>query len=532
MRVANYCILAITYFITATLAFKPYNNRREDADEYLQYQRDNHQINFQDPDKTAQVGPVAALTDFQPIYSIIHPNQVQFYSFSVNTTGTIGEYYEYLIFVSGNICLQPPNLSAEDNLQVFYSFNSNLLNQVVDENTHQTSFQFGYFQALGEFLQNQTSLDPDPTLYIAIYSPDHVNSTAYWNYQIGVSQDNLVYQWDSRSFANVLDTDDQSALIVTGNLSFIPGFNPNQSLGIENEAFNLYIYDYEYKNYFNNLNQSACAIRSGPQLTNITVNTSYTFRSGNNNLEQQFYVDGLKQGTSYIGYLVYDFGLTDNSEALGGAVYQQFEFETLDSDACSVIFDLDFCDKVAYAVPEMPGVSKEELAATFDNYTSNLFVNFTNALQQIACNTTENAVFSPITSCQNCSSSYKDWLCSISIPRCSTRNMTGYLYREVNESRNDFINNVIQPKLPYFEVLPCIDMCQAIARDCPADFGFICPTRNDSIALSYYWTNGNTQYPTCNYMGAVPEIENASSSLIINWTFVMLGLIITMVVYL
>ena len=126
-----------------------------------------------------------------------------------------------------------------------------------------------------------------------------------WNYEVGVSQNDLVFQWDDRSWASLVDTDEDSALIVTGNLtgSHLTNYS---SMNATKSKYSLYIYSYDYRDYFKELNSSWCAIRNGPALFSTSYfESSFTDRGGG--LQQQFYVPGLNSSTKYIAYLISDF---------------------------------------------------------------------------------------------------------------------------------------------------------------------------------------------------------------------------------
>lgn len=471
--------------------------------EIAAYSLDDHSDQLSEVEKALDRGS-EGLQEFTPIRNTIKQTELQQYSFSVNTSTGLGAYYEFLIFITGNICDQPDDMLASGNqsLVVYYSFNASMFDNY--ELGTMVHFENGYFSALADV---PISSGEDSILYIGVRAPESTNLTATWSYEIGVSQNDLVYQWDNRSFAQVVDTDDNLTLIVTGNLSSkadlkISDFNTSLS------NFQLFIYSYEDADHFKYLNSSWCAVRNGPALLSTNnFNTSYTTRGGA--LRQQFFVGGLNASTKYVGFLVSDF----SGSKLGGAVYSKFEFETMSSSACSLIYDLEFCDEVAYSVPALSLdhlAERSSLAGIFDDRAKNLYANFSKALQQIACNTTMDAIYSPIRTCTDCARLYKNWLCSVTIPRCSTRNITGYVERQPNESRNTFITDEIVPPQNYFEVLPCVNVCQAIVRDCPSNFGFHCPRKNESIRLSYFWDIG-AEYATCNFLGVPHAVKSGAS---------------------
>lgn len=452
------------------------------------------------------------LHEFKPVSNTIVQSGFQYYSFNVNASTGLGEVYQYLVFITGNICSEDSNIAASANqsLTVYYSFNSLMVTNL--EVAHMSHFENGYFQALTDVALLSTG---STVLYIAVQAPQSTNTSATWSYMLGVSQNDLVFQYDNRSFVEVVDTDHESALIVTGNLTAPDGADPER-FNATMSIYQLYVYTYDNRDIFADTNCSWCAIRNGPSLfASTSYLTSFTARGGG--LYQQFLVTGLNASTKYVGYLVSDFGGAQSASLYGGAVYLQFEFDTMSTEACALVYDLEFCDRVAYSVPALTieqYATKEQLKELYDDRARALYGNFSKAMDQIACNTTDNAAFSPIRTCDDCKQLYKDWLCSVTIPRCSSRNITGYLYRTANQSRNAFIDEEVVPPLDYFEVLPCVNVCQAAVRDCPADFGFVCPRDNDSIKLSYYWDTGS-KYGSCNFVGNYAVVQNGAAKLLV-----------------
>lgn len=459
------------------------------------------------------------LHEFIPIRNTIVQSQLQEYLFNVNTLSGLGQYYEFLIFLSGNICLEPADraASAFQLLTVYYSFNASMFSDF--ELGQMAHFLNGYFQALADVSVSQNS---QTTLYIAVRAPESTNTTDQWSYQIGVSQNDLVFQWDNRAFALVVDTDHESALIVTGDITTNLSYDAELDLfNLLNLHYQLFVYSLDQKDYFSRLNQSWCAVRNGPALLSIdNFQSEISHRGGGS--KQQFYVPGLNASTLYVAYLLADFGGLE----FGGTVYRQFEFETLDYPACRLLYNLDFCSEVAYLAPisSKPELKDfEALGSAYDDHARGLYENFSKALQQVACNTTPDAIFSPVRTCDDCARLYKNWLCAVTIPRCTTFDLGMYTYRE-NASRSDFVNDEILPPLPYYEIMPCLNVCQLIARDCPADFGFKCPRKPREVELSYFWDLGFGDIPSCNFVG-IPSLVNAAGRLGFSYWHLLLLLI-------
>lgn len=198
---------------------------------------------------------------------------------------------------------------------------------------------------------------------------------------------------------------------------------------------------------------------------------------------------------------------------------------------CAIIFGLSFCSEVAYAVPSNPSMTKADLQKTYDDYASSIFKNFTYSLQQVQCNASSYNMYSLAVDCDNCSQAYKDWLCSVTIPRCEDYSSSDYFLRVrnagqnfingtsldpdhadrktsiSNRSRNPIIDEQIKPG-PYKEILPCQDVCHNLVRSCPASLQFSCP-QGEQLDSSYGRRNDNTV--TCNYMGAAYYMSSARS---------------------
>lgn len=219
---------------------------------------------------------------------------------------------------------------------------------------------------------------------------------------------------------------------------------------------------------------------------------------------------------------------------------------TLALSSCSIIRGLQFCDKVEYAVPSnytnFP--SAEALGKWYDSSAQAQYALFKNNLAQIPCEAPSDQAYSLVRNCSDCQSAYKDWLCSVMMPRCedinstathprqpravlapfadgSRLNATALAARNISSidlggaaftsSRNILIDQWVQPG-PYQEVLPCADLCWNLVQSCPASMGFACPGLraygfNTSYALRAT-ANENGEL-TCNFPGSAHIIRSA-----------------------
>lgn len=165
----------------------------------------------------------------------------------------------------------------------------------------------------------------------------------------------------------------------------------------------------------------------------------------------------------------------------------------------------------------------DQLRKIYDDNAAKYYQNFDYSLQQVQCNASRESLFSLAVDCDDCADAYKEWLCSVSIPRCADFSAKeSYLqvrnagqdffngtslpsdsqYRQsavTNTSRNPLIDEKIKPG-PYKEILPCQDICYNLVKSCPAKLGFACPT--GQWLNSSYGYRDKSGIVTCSYLGA------------------------------
>ena len=197
--------------------------------------------------------------------------------------------------------------------------------------------------------------------------------------------------------------------------------------------------------------------------------------------------------------------------------------------ACRVIFNLTLCDETQYAVPANTELFRDvqDLEAFYDNYTRTMYDNFEKSLQQVQCEAPSENRFSLVKTCDDCRTAYKNWLCSVAVPRCEDfsepdrpylqpRNIdkpfpNGTMVDEATRlrydgqkaftsSRNPLIDDIVKPG-PYKEVLPCDDVCYQLVQSCPAALGFDCP-QPDNIGFDVSYGRRLGEGITCNYPGS------------------------------
>jgi calcium channel MID1 len=401
-------------------------------------------------------------------------------------------------------------------------------------------------------------------VFMSVYAPQlHTDFSGVWNYELAVSIDDYYHRaQNSTPFLYLVDTDTTAALMVTNNLTQADAQDDEYKAWMNsNNPFMVFASNTNYTKDMG-LEKSFCGLKNNAQIqsrssdpngtiTHITMDM--TFRGLGNKPKQQFYVSALNSSSGYYGRLAMDGNSTASGKGViggGGTVWPRMDWVTKSDGNCALMFDLDFCSEVAYAVPANTAIypDRKDLAARYDSYAADLYQNFTYSMEQIACNASSDARYSPAQGCEDCAAAYKEWLCAVSIPRCEDysagydwlqpRNVAQrysngtYLSDSIlnstyhpmlgaptlpgspawsqtlnstfasNRSRNHAIIDLDIMPGPYKEVLPCEDLCYSLVQKCPAAMGIGCPAKGKGLERSY-GTRDDPEMVKCSYLGAV-----------------------------
>ncbi|KAF1961340.1 hypothetical protein CC80DRAFT_532002 [Byssothecium circinans] len=469
------------------------------------------------------------------------------------------------VWVSVNTCGQPlPSVKLITSPPPQLSLHISTKEQRPEKGKPDTqSFEFegGY----ANFTTNTTS-----DIYIGVTAPGLTDGwTGSWSFELAASLNGYYHGYDNDSqFMYMIDTDSDSTLFITFNLSTANTAEEVQKWK-DNNPFTMFAFPTGNWSDLNGLERSHCGLRKQFDTANkIEVGKDITTQFGGGYPKARFNVQGLKTNGSYTGFLAVDG--SDQTMQLpsggtvrgGGLVFRQFNWTTKADDSCQVIFGLPFCSDVAYAVPSSSTFKTNDtgLISLYDTLAKNYYKNFTNSLDQIACDTTSTAQYSLARTCQNCKDDYKSWLCSVVIPRCEDFSATTpwlqernintpfangslpYAFnttREFNTTRRDryaynqsrvpMIDELIKPG-PYKELLPCDFLCWDIVRSCPAQLGFGCPN-SPANALTYGSRDPSRKDLKCNFPGAVVSLNpdrGAAGTVGVRWGVValMAGLVV------
>ncbi|VVT55809.1 uncharacterized protein SAPINGB_P004749 [Magnusiomyces paraingens] len=373
------------------------------------------------------------------------------------------------------------------------------------------SWYTGFYMGFSNLTVLATNIS---SLYIMIRAGDNIkniSSSDSWTYQLGASTAGPLHEYSSGPNLYLVDTDFAHALLVTDGMT-------DQKEGYENMTFYEDLDTYYDIHVFvksagdalaTRLGGSYCAMSSAPsQLLNRgNADISVTTRGNPAVPKLQYFMSGLNMSTDYSVFLTRaanpdsEMGAGSN----GGTAFPGVSMRTNAEQNCQIVYDLEFCSDVAYAVPgNASAFTPLELGEVYDAKASGWYGNFNKSLQQVSCDIRTMEQYSILRTCEDCATSYRQWLCSVTIPRCMDATSPGdYLtLRAVNSSRASFIDEIIRPG-PYKELLPCIGMCDALVQDCPASMGFACPKVGQIGFEGYYMSKANDGSVQCNFPGAV-----------------------------
>ncbi|KAI0167098.1 stretch-activated Ca2+-permeable channel component-domain-containing protein [Hypoxylon sp. FL1284] len=394
----------------------------------------------------------------------------------------------------------------------------------------------------------------DQDVYLSIAAPnvssEDFDTTKQYSFNLVASTDQYYYSYDTKADGGLIwvDSDAGAALLQTQYLGDTP--YPNSTLPYIVFAHNV------DNVMINGMRNSYCGLSANAQVRRLDDGSDGQVTmglkpSGEFNLtRQQFYISGLNASSDYIGILARppvestQKRQDSNSAVGGGIVFQPTTFQTKPDGACTFIFNLTLCDETQYAVP---GNAKNfpngtALAAFYENYTQTMWDNFDKVLQQVPCETQSTSKYSLARDCNDCKTAYKNWLCSVAVPRCedfSTPDREFLQMRNIaapfpngtkvdqalldtfgklqayTSSRNPIIDQVVQPG-PYKELLPCDNLCYELVQSCPASMGFTCPRPDNEFGFNTSYGMKLNGSLSCNYPGSA-HFPGGSSTLSPSW---------------
>ncbi|BGP73581.1 stretch-activated cation channel mid1 [Rhodotorula toruloides] len=257
---------------------------------------------------------------------------------------------------------------------------------------------------------------------------------------------------------------------------------------------------------------------------NLTSTTTRGWPAGGT--RTQYFVDGLDRGANYTAWLLENGTMSDGGGAIQTRVWDPVFFATKSSDSCRLVYDIDVCPSVAYAVPAPASLDTPSLISFFNSSISASLTNFTRTMTTFPCGSDEMGRYSVVSTCQDCINAYRDYLCAMTMPRCTDAPSNATL-NDTTLAAGDFLpsyaipsqydtslirtdpfasrtplfgpsnlsatfptlfnstyrptrsNLLAQSPFPYTETPPCLDICYLVEARCPPFLGWSCPKNSD-----------------------------------------------------
>ncbi|GAA5842682.1 hypothetical protein JCM3766R1_005750 [Sporobolomyces carnicolor] len=487
----------------------------------------------------ASLVPFTASQDTQAI-SIPHSS-----SFAVTSGQTsyfsLGPTSDEQVYVTVSLCSPPDNLaraSLPSHLDtVLYVSSTATLQQPGPGNVPSESAEQGATSKLEFGAANVTLFDGDASdgIWIGVTAPDDElyggDGEGTWTFELDVTNDAPLVLLDGGAGFDFLDSSQSEALLATANWTdgqpqpsdYVPAYwsivAPTTPLS-------------------HALGRSRCFVQSQSAIPQRDIITSTTTRGYGDGNWTQFAVSNLPRGANYTAWLVQN--LTEISNSTNATrLWDPVSFTTKSTSSCRLLYDLDFCPKVAYSVPAPLSLATTDLVDYFNDTISPSLAAFARTLTTFPCNSTRFGQYSVVATCADCYAAYRDWVCATTIPRCTDAppnvtslvpsnassfepasglatwsipqqysdalvrdfppasrtpafaplNLSSTFPRLFNSSYPANRDNTFeQSPFPYSEVPPCMDVCHLVDARCPAFLKWGCPTSGDTGRAAYGMT--------------------------------------------
>ncbi|ODO11485.1 hypothetical protein I350_00265 [Cryptococcus amylolentus CBS 6273] len=222
---------------------------------------------------------------------------------------------------------------------------------------------------------------------------------------------------------------------------------------------------------------------------------------------------GLEAGTNYTAWI------KDDKDIMSRPAW----FGTKNASfPCQLTLPNDICPNIGYSAPLSPNattinsptgelISNTTPITSFPDEIADVLADnlqaFSTSLLTRACG---RDLFSHVSTCADCYSSYRDWLCRMVVPQCgpdyvnttststSSSSASSTIFplpsttpRTVDNPRNEDL-----PDAPYDynELLPCLSVCNRADRQCPVWLGIRCPKRKVNAAKSYAFVGEHSSF--------------------------------------
>ena len=177
------------------------------------------------------------------------------------------------------------------------------------------------------------TVQADDDVYIGITAP---NATAYsgvYKYQIAASIDTYFHNIEPGRFLYFVDSDVNSALLTTGNVTEANSDMDNWHQWMNTQPpYTMFAYNIDSP-AITGLRQSYCALEQNAQVTKSSHNilSEMTSRGLGHKPKEQFFIKGLNESSTYLGVLAMEGNSSASGNKVvggGGKIWQPMNFTT------------------------------------------------------------------------------------------------------------------------------------------------------------------------------------------------------------
>lgn len=231
-----------------------------------------------------------------------------------------------MLFVTLSTCSQPlPNPGANGaagQLQVFISTSSSNQKPSQGNNNYVVTTDGGY--------GSQDFVTSDD-VFLSVSAPSNNGFTGKYDYELTASIDNYYAMYQTKSYGRVVDTDTQSVLLYTNDVTSENSSTTVFREWLDRKAFSVYVYNQGSPEILG-IQKSSCALNAHKQryLNPASNGTNMTI-AVDGQPKQQFHVQSLNPDSSYYASLVIEGNSTKSGGGVvngGGTVWPPLNFTT------------------------------------------------------------------------------------------------------------------------------------------------------------------------------------------------------------
>ncbi|CAI6333879.1 unnamed protein product [Periconia digitata] len=207
------------------------------------------------------------------------------------------------IWISANTCKQPGiTAKISENGPPQLSLYVSSSEQKPGPDTPRERLIADPIQFEGGFANFTTQTDED--LFVGVAAPELVPGfEGSWSFEVAASLDGYYHNYLARDYLYMVDTDSDSAVFVTVNLSQSNNTDEFNKIK-DNMPFTMYTFSTKNATQHWGLEHSYCGLQNlFNSANNISVNTTFTTKFGGGQPKAQFNVQGLETNAQYTGFL-------------------------------------------------------------------------------------------------------------------------------------------------------------------------------------------------------------------------------------